>query len=353
MDRRLKKLDRGALATLVGLVMAAAAAPLAAQDPPHWLSTSINIDCTSQCHVPHQAAGGALNLSASNVNLCQSCHQSTGLAGDLPIATADKAVPGADGIHHAFDACSQNPAAGAQPPLDQQMSLRLMGADAPCPQGYVVCSTCHNQHAAESALGGTHRISPGRQITALGTTGTLSSGGSFGGTQGVWYLVEISQAGNETNALFHYSKDNGTSWFPNATAGINVPLDSGVTVTFGAGSYVLGERWEFSASWPFLRAQLSVPAGAGSIMCRDCHRSFDMDHTAVETYDGNPKSHPVGVGLNANGRGYDRATPLDGDGGAPGSDGIPSNDLLLDGSSNVQCLTCHGVHYADSVTATP
>jgi len=33
-------------------------------------------------------------------------------------------------------------------------------------------------------------------------------------------------------------------------------------------------------------------------------------------------------------------------------DGNPSNDLAFDGSGNVQCLSCHGVHYADSNTLT-
>jgi hypothetical protein len=78
-----------------------------------------------------------------------------------------------------------------------------------------------------------------------------------------------------------------------------------------------------------------------------------MDHAAVETWDGTPKSHPVGVALNANGRGYDRAAPLDGNGaaqGGAGTDANPTNDLVFDAAGNVQCLTCHGVHYVDSNT---
>ncbi|MHB0972196.1 MAG: hypothetical protein ACYC60_20805, partial [Thermoanaerobaculia bacterium] len=66
------------------------------------------------------------------------------------------------------------------------------------------------------------------------------------------------------------------------------------------------------------------------------------------------KSHPVGVALNANGGGYDRATPLDANGLVQGGagDGNPTNDLTLAGST-VQCLTCHGIHHADSNTQTP
>ena len=133
-------------------------------------------------------------------------------------------------------------------------------------------------------------------------------------------------------------------------------------VTFtgtGGQAFKVGERWEFYASYPFLRVPLdSGDNVAGDKFCRDCHRDWVMTHDTdlvsgggVESWDGNFKSHPVGVGLNANTQGYDRAAPLDGDGGAPGSDGIESNDLEHDGG-NVQCLTCHRVHFADSNTLT-
>ena len=64
-------------------------------------------------------------------------------------------------------------------------------------------------------------------------------------------------------------------------------------------------------------------------------------------------SHPVGIPLNANGAGYDRGVPLDGNGlpqGLPGADGNASNNLKLDSGNRIQCLTCHGVHYADGNT---
>ena len=324
---------------------------LMAQDAPHWTSTQITIDCTTPCHVTHHATGGGLTTSASNVNLCQSCHTPAGLAGDLPINSADSAVPGVRGTSHAFDAAATNVLLGVQDPLDPPMLARVM-------EGQVVCSTCHNQHRAEGAFGGRPRVSPAKRVTALGSTGELTSGGVFSGPEGVWYLVEIVTAGNDTSALFRYSKDNGTSWFPTPpatlVAGADVALDSGVTVTFGAGNYALGEGWEFSGSWPFLRATLdSGDNSAGDAYCRDCHRPWVMDHTSVHTYDGNFKSHPVGIALDANGMGYDRTVPLDGNGaeqGAAGEDANPTNDLLFDGTGLVQCLTCHGVHYVDSNT---
>lgn len=325
------------------------AGSLLAQDPPHWSSTSLTINCTTQCHTLHQALGGGLTSSASNVNLCQSCHNPTGDASGLPINNADKAVPDTGGTSHAFDVSTVHPQLDTQDPVESEMLLRVMG-------GQVVCSTCHNQHKGEQPFGGTSRISPADQVTALGSTGGVTSGGTFTGAAGVWYLVEITKAGDQSNAEFRYSKDNGTSWFAVQPTGGSVSLDSGVTVSFAVGSYVVGERWELSAGWPFLRVALDTGDNdVGSEYCRDCHRSWVMDHNDVRAYDGSYKSHPVGVGLNVNTRGYDRATPLDGNGadqGGGGGDANPTNDLTLDGDGNVQCLSCHGVHFADSNTQT-
>ena len=327
------------------------AAPVLATDPPHWSSTTVTTNCTTPCHVVHHAAGSGLTTSAGNVNLCQSCHNPSGIAGDLPINSTDAAIAGVQGTSHAFDVAAINSALGVQEPVNAAMQLRVMG-------GNVVCSTCHNQHSADATFGGRPRVSPAKQTTALGSTGSLTSGGLFNGSTGVWFLVEIVTGGNQGTARFRYSKDNGTSWFPTPPAtlgaGAGVTLDSGVTVSFATGNFAVGERWEFSASWPFLRAAVDSGAnGQGDAYCRDCHRSWVMDHESVRTYDGNFKSHPVGVALNTNGMGYDRSVPLDGNGapqGGAGVDGNPTNDLLLDSGGLVQCLTCHGVHYVDSNT---
>ncbi len=65
-------------------------------------------------------------------------------------------------------------------------------------------------------------------------------------------------------------------------------------------------------------------------------------------------SHPVGQGMNANGRGRDRSASgiLDADGGtqSPG-DGRKRNDIKLHGNK-VTCLSCHAVHDARSNSLT-
>lgn len=343
------------LAACVGLACAMGLAPRPARaaDPPHWSSASIpdaTLNCSNGCHQLHQAAGGGLTAAASNVTLCQSCHNAAGLASALALNDADRAMPGMSGSSHAFGVSVLNPARAAQAPLDPQMSLRVMS-------GQVVCSTCHNQHAATAATGGTPRIGPARRITALGSTGAVSSGGGFTGARGYWYLVEIQTAGALGIARFRWSKDSGTSWMATGVLSSATPvaLDNGVQVAFSAGNYAFGERWEFPASYPFLRAPLdSGDNVAGTKFCRDCHRERAVDHASVEVYDGNLKSHPVGVVLNANGREYDRSVPLDANGavqGGAGRDANASNDLALDATGRVQCLTCHAPHHAPGNSA--
>jgi len=361
--------DRSLVRLLVAaLVAAIAVGPALASDPPHWVGATETTDCTSPCHVTHQAAGSGLTSSAGNVNLCQSCHNSNA----LPITNADKATPHFDGTSHAFDAAAINATYDTQDPQNSAMLLRIMDNN-------VVCSTCHDQHAAVDTLGGHSRISAASEVVDQGGIGTMTSGGTYTGSVGVWYLIDIAETGSDTTARYRYSKDNGTSWLPTdcsaaATAtcltATQTPfeIENGATVTFSGGidTIQLGERWEFYASWPFLRAKLDQ-GDINSIdkFCRDCHSSWVMTHNSdliagggVESWDGNLKSHPVGEVMNSNGRGYDRATPLDGNGlaqnpgGSPDVDGNPSNDLQFDDTNNVQCLSCHGVHYADSNTLT-
>ncbi len=322
-------------------------------DPPHWSSASTYEDCDSSCHIVHSSLGSSLTQATSNVNSCLACHNPTGQASNLPISLEERANPNFGGRHHSFDVNAVNLSYGADLPQNNQMLPRIM-------ESKIVCSTCHNQHTASSSLGGTARISQARKIAGSGT-GTMISGGNYTGTNGIWYLIEIDSQGSQATATFKWSKDNGLTWVQqnvNCGNGNPVNLDNGTQVTFsgGAGAFQLGDRWEFYASYPFLRVKLDSGDNiAGDRFCRDCHRSMVMTHMDVENYDGTKKSHPIGIVLNANGMGYDRTSPLDGNGnpqGGLGEDNIKSNNLKLDGNGNLQCLTCHNVHYADSNTIT-
>lgn len=335
------------IAVVLGISLAFVFTSVFASDPPHWTGARVTIDCTSNCHLPHNAPGGTLNQSASNVNLCQSCHNTgSTYAPDLAISNSDKAVPGVGGTSHAFDVLAVNPTYNTRVPVDNpEMAKRIY----PPATGNIVCSTCHDQHAALKTTGATPRISAAQKVVDNGGTGIVTSGGTFTGDFGLWYLVEITQLGPNT---LRYSKDNGSTWVSGVgfSYGVAANLDFGVTVTVTSG-VVVGERWEFSASYPFLRGVLdSGDNSTGTKFCRDCHNSWTMTPAAVKTWDGSSKGHPVGMTYPTAQTGYYATGPLDGDGSS--NDGNPTNDLKLQGGTNVQCLTCHGIHFADSNTQT-
>lgn len=103
-------------------------------------------------------------------------------------------------------------------------------------------------------------------------------------------------------------------------------------------------------------------------MCEDCHyyRAVSSGQTDVRTYDGKKKSHPLVKSLTA----PDVSDPTKFVGNAPlepnlnpqttspryhqngTGDTDLSNNLVLDSSGKMRCLTCHGVHYTDSDSST-
>ena len=341
---------------------------LRASDPPHWSGAELDINCTTQCHTPHNALGGGLNPRSGNENLCQSCHQPGGHAGLLPINESDKAVRGVGGIHHPWKVCAEtDPADPTDPdtqiPTDVQMSLRVMTDDGGCDSlgGYIVCSTCHDQHDGEQALGGTPRISAAKKVVDHGGGGTVTSSGTYAGTKGYWYWVEIVDVSPSDRFCWAKADDAGVTWFPsgcdppnevlspNEAATGTFALDSGVSVTFdeGGGQFADRELFELYASWPFLRDEVNTgPDSGGNVFCINCHAAWQM--TDAGTWDGNVKSHPIGVTIPAEGF---HSPPLDGD---PAGDSNATNDLQLygAGSGTVECLTCHGIHFVDSNTTT-
>ncbi len=110
-----------------------------------------------------------------------------------------------------------------------------------------------------------------------------------------------------------------------------------------------------------------------SQMCEDCHayRKPATTGTDVRTYDGNKKSHPVmKIFSSAGGETPDVTNPNQFN-AAPyeplwnntqqtgsryhqngGSDTDTTNNIVVDSSKQIRCLSCHGAHYTDSDSAT-
>lgn len=118
-----------------------------AVDAPHYDPAAGNVCGT--CHTVQLTLG-----STGYNNICQSCHRPGDPgAGSRPITLADAANP--FGVHsttgiskmyqtsHRWDGSDTNPAAGAEPPVQGQMTtngLRTRTA------GQLACVRCHNQH---------------------------------------------------------------------------------------------------------------------------------------------------------------------------------------------------------------
>jgi hypothetical protein len=264
-----------------------------------------------------------------------------------------------------------NAAAGAVAPSDPEMSRRVVA-------GKLECAVCHNQHAANKPFSPTTSMN-----TSIAVGASKPATGNFpaavpAGTASLT-LVSANAAtalpkGYKLRVLagtrLTVSYDGGISWFaPTTSSGAAWVADSATPV---GGPYVVGspmsleggalvvslsagaavnDYWDFFVSFPMLRS----PNLTGSV-CLSCHQERAQGHVAVESGGDGVRvfSHPVGEALNANGRGYDLAAPLDADGGVIGvnADANPTNDLLLGSGAAVTCTSCHAPHNADSNSLT-
>jgi len=248
-----------------------------AADPPHDSSnpnTNLRVYCNS-CHSVHRAGGTGLTKSATNANLCLSCHVFGGMSGSMTkyLNTAMESIPGTSGTSHRWDATM--PAAPSGP--NSQYGLKAVSE---LPSGalksrlgtygnVITCSVCHNQHGQASTPWDPDFASRGRHF---------------------------QRTDNDLNQ-----------------------------------------------------------------MCEACHAYRAMSYTGARGDDGSANgtkkfSHPVGEALNS--QGYDKTAPLDYDGTAQqtapryhansAGDTNSTNNLVLDSSGKIRCLSCHRLHYVDS-----
>jgi predicted CXXCH cytochrome family protein len=349
---------RALLAAAAALLLAVSAR---AVDAPHTAAVIPNDASCSDCHTLHAAPGGGLTNQPDNFTLCTHCHNSLGAAFSFGGAwyTSGQAAPGSGGRSHHASAPLTNEAHGATPPTDARLSSHATG-------GYLRCSACHDAHAA----GGANAPGSRHVSVATGTLLAKSGGGGAGtltlavgeGAVAGGYRVRIGPVATQFQ-VSHRARSQQTAsvtWgepYAIPGAGTAVPLvqtgdDPAVSVSFSEASLTVGEYWDFYVGFPFLR----MPIAEGEL-CMDCHAARNQRHTDVETTatygwaSDKPFSHPVGEGLNANGKGYDLTIPLEPSGAAQSATKT-SSTLALSATGKVTCLTCHAVHNADTTSQT-
>lgn len=355
---------------ILALVVVAAPALAAAMDAPHDKSY-LPGNC-QECHQLHNALGSSLTTQVTISDACMTCHgQHPNTRLGFPWSSTDQAVRKVSGVHHRWDATAVQAAVGTSLPIDPEMSKRVIA-------GKLECSVCHNQHAANAPFSPASsklvsiKVGTAKTATRAWPTGlpagtaqlTMVSANLLTATV-KGYNLRVTSAGNVA-----VSHDGGTSWWkpttntgaawvadtatpvggPYSTAVDLAMDDPAVVVRIGTGAAV-NDTWDFYVSAPMLRS----PNLTGSL-CMACHQDRAQGHGDVESGGDGVKvfSHPVGEALNTNGRNYDRAAPLDADGGVQGVSGDTNatNNLELGSGNAVTCNSCHAPHNADSSSIT-
>jgi predicted CXXCH cytochrome family protein len=339
---------------IIGLIIAVAIVfcikgQAIAADFPH--SSAYSIYCTS-CHVAHQAPGAGMTNNASNANLCLSCHNPAGLAFNKPLNDIDQAVPGTKGISHRWDGVmpatsSPNNQYGLRAPAElTNAALKTMMTKF---SNTVTCSICHNQHSQSRTpwdpFGGDSGTATGGSTTYIQDTLKAWTAGQL-----AFYYVKITSGANIREERQIQSNTANTL---TVSPAFPSPVASGDT-------YYIEERH-------FQRVNNDI-----NQMCEDCHyyRTAGRTGTDVRTYDGNKKSHPVfKIFTNDTGRNVTDPTQFNNVPFEPasagwavqtgaryqidgGSDTNLTNNIVVDSSKQIRCLSCHGIHYTDSDSGT-
>lgn len=112
----------------------------------------------------------------------------------------------------------------------------------------------------------------GTVIKTAGANSTVGKSGTYDGSFGVTdpvkkYTVQITTGGAVGVAVFKWRVDAGT-WTETVTTAASVTLEKGISVTFAAATYVIGDEWQFGVDvFPYTGLTVSpqsVTADSGS-----------------------------------------------------------------------------------------
>ncbi len=354
--------------SLAGVVILLLIGSVLAVDKQHGIPA--NGKC-NDCHSSASANPSKLKLSDSN--LCLFCHVTGGGGGidpgrvgdNKPFSEGDQAVVGTSGNSHGWSTFL--PIANN---ADNPYGLRFIYR----------CSTgdpAHNTQTACTSAGGTwmplnvlierslQKFGECRKSEGTGEILYCSTGNPAHNTKDLCTAAGGTWVYNQTTCESASNRTNfGARWKSLATCSAchmahvhtRNPWDPSAPTTYTTG----GEGRKF------LRMDNNL-----NQLCEECHYWMKptttyngVSRTNVRVYDGMPKSHPIGMTLPSNDASY-FSTPVEPEtanwasqlGGTRahlnnGGDTNLTNNLVLDSTGNIRCMTCHGVHYTDSDTST-
>lgn len=344
-----------------------------AYDLPH--RTERGIECGS-CHTPHKASGTSLSKYATNYNLCISaCHTGTNRK---PFAITDQAIPRTwlttgSGTSHRWDSFAAMPQQ-ISPDANSKYGLRWTSFLSNSElrrmlltkfDNVVVCSVCHTVHSQANS-----------PWDPYGGWYTGAKGGDSG-----------EAAGGTLNSIWTTGKSYWDNWGTSAWKDFYVKMTKETAINRSNAGQIrqISSNWasiiNFSTNWTTVIESGDKYEIAGrhfqrvannvDDLCEDCHyfRSAAWA-TSVRTWTSNYQSHPVGK-IFTNDAGRDvwdtlqfNNIPLEpvsaGWTTQAGSryelngvgDTNVTNNIVLDSSKKVRCMSCHGIHYTDSSAGT-
>ncbi len=99
---------------------------------------------------------------------------------------------------------------------------------------------------------GDWRIKPPVMSLGSGSTGNVTAGGAYGGSQPLSYLVEIVTGGATGTATYRVSQDGGQTWSEPMFTGAGAAIGSDGLTADMAGNWLAGDRFSISVWQPIV-----------------------------------------------------------------------------------------------------